>query len=108
MLVLNRKEADSIVINGTIRIKVLRIKRSTICLGIDAPLDVSVLRSELAPRPDAPAEQLSPPRASATFCGAVAATTPGGLAERAVAAGSDSLRLKPTRAGGRARANRPR
>ena len=49
MLVLNRKEADAIVINGTIKIKVLRIKRHTICLGIDAPLDVSVLRSELAP-----------------------------------------------------------
>ena len=48
MLVLSRKEADSILINGTIRIKVLRIKRNTICLGIEAPLDVSVLRSELA------------------------------------------------------------
>ena len=49
MLVLSRKETDAIVINGTIRIKVLKIKRNTICLGIDAPLDVSVLRSELAP-----------------------------------------------------------
>ncbi|MCY2994083.1 MAG: carbon storage regulator [Planctomycetota bacterium] len=49
MLVLNRKEADVIVINGTIRVKVLKIKRNTICLGIDAPLDVSVLRSELTP-----------------------------------------------------------
>jgi carbon storage regulator len=49
MLVLNRKEADTIVINGTIRVKVLKIKRNTICLGIDAPREVSVLRSELAP-----------------------------------------------------------
>ena len=56
MLVLNRKEADAIVINGTIRVKVLKIKRNTICLGIDAPLDVSVLRSELAPFGSQPEE----------------------------------------------------
>lgn len=47
MLVLSRKEADSIVINGSIKIKVLRIKRHSICLGIEAPLEVSVVRSEL-------------------------------------------------------------
>jgi len=57
MLVLNRKEADVIVINGTIRVKVLKIKRNTICLGIDAPLEVSVLRSELAPF-GSPSEQV--------------------------------------------------
>jgi carbon storage regulator len=56
MLVLNRKEADEVVINGTIRVKVLKIKRNTICLGIDAPLDVSVLRSELTPFGSEPAE----------------------------------------------------
>ena len=56
MLVLNRKEADVIVIDGTIRVKVLKIKRNTICLGIEAPPQVSVLRSELTPfgsQPDA-------------------------------------------------------
>jgi carbon storage regulator len=47
MLVLSRKQSDAIVINGTIRIQVLRIKRHAICLGIDAPREVSILRSEL-------------------------------------------------------------
>jgi len=48
MLVLSRRESDAIVINGTIRIQVLRIKRRAICLGIEAPKEVSILRSELA------------------------------------------------------------
>jgi carbon storage regulator len=56
MLVLSRKESDAIVINGSIRIRVLRIKGRTIYLGIDAPQEVSILRSELEPIDGDPAE----------------------------------------------------
>jgi carbon storage regulator CsrA len=49
MLVLRRKTADAIVIDGTIRVKVLRITGQTICLGIEAPPEVSIRRSELVP-----------------------------------------------------------
>lgn len=49
MLVLSRKIAETIVVDDRIRIKVLRINRNTISVGIEAPRDVSVWRGELAP-----------------------------------------------------------
>ena len=49
MLVLSRKKNESIVIDGNIRIEVLKVKGNTIRLGISAPQDVKVLRGELAP-----------------------------------------------------------
>ena len=47
MLVLSRKKNQSIVIGPGITVKVLDIKGSTIRIGIDAPQDVSIRRSEL-------------------------------------------------------------
>ena len=47
MLVLRRKKAETIVLDGRIQIKVLRISRNTISLGIEAPSDVSIWRGEL-------------------------------------------------------------
>ena len=49
MLVLSRKKNEAIVIDGEIRIEVLKVKGNTIRLGITAPKDVRVLRGELAP-----------------------------------------------------------
>lgn len=49
MLVLSRKKNETIVIDGQIRIEVLKVKGNTIRLGISAPKDVRVLRGELAP-----------------------------------------------------------
>jgi carbon storage regulator len=51
MLVLNRKLGETIVIGGAIRITVLDIDRGKIKLGIDAPLDVPIMREELCKRP---------------------------------------------------------
>lgn len=48
MLVLRRKKAETIVLDGRIQIKVLRISHNTISLGIEAPVDVSIWRGELA------------------------------------------------------------
>ena len=47
MLVLSRKKNQSVVIGPGITVKVLEIKGNTIRIGIDAPHDVSIRRSEL-------------------------------------------------------------
>ena len=47
MLVLRRKKAETVVVDGRIQIKVLRIGRNAISLGIDAPGDVTIWRGEL-------------------------------------------------------------
>jgi carbon storage regulator len=49
MLVLSRKQNQTIVINGTIEIQVLKIKGNTVRLGIQAPSNIKVLRGELSP-----------------------------------------------------------
>ena len=49
MLVLSRKLNETIVIDGQIKIEVLKVKGNTIKLGITAPDDVKILRGELAP-----------------------------------------------------------
>lgn len=47
MLILSRKINQSIIIDGRIVIKVLRIERDTVKLGIQAPAEVSVHRQEV-------------------------------------------------------------
>lgn len=47
MLVLARKEGESIAIGGGIRVVVVRTRSGEVRLGIDAPRDVSVVRGEL-------------------------------------------------------------
>jgi carbon storage regulator len=47
MLVLSRKEDQSIVIDGQIKVTVVEIKGDKIRLGFEAPREVSVWREEL-------------------------------------------------------------
>lgn len=47
MLVLSRKLDESIVIGDDITIKVISIEKGVVKLGIDAPKNVSIVRSEL-------------------------------------------------------------
>ena len=47
MLILSRKLNESIIIDGKIVVKVLRIERDTVKLGIQAPAELSVHRQEI-------------------------------------------------------------
>jgi carbon storage regulator len=47
MLVLSRKTGEAIVLAGTVTVYVLGIEHDRVKIGVDAPPDVLVLRSEL-------------------------------------------------------------
>lgn len=47
MLVLARKLDESIVLGDDITIKVVSIDKGVVKLGVDAPKDISIIRSEL-------------------------------------------------------------
>lgn len=47
MLVLSRKENQSIIVNDEIEIKIVQIKPDQVKLGIIAPKEVSILRQEI-------------------------------------------------------------
>jgi carbon storage regulator len=47
MLVLSRKQDQTIVIDRNIRVSILQIKGNVVRVGIDAPKDVRILRAEI-------------------------------------------------------------
>jgi len=52
MLVLSRKKHESLTINAagtSIRVVVVRIGPNAVRIGIEAPLDITVVRDELVP-----------------------------------------------------------
>ncbi len=50
MLVLSRRVRESVVIDGKIRITVIKTGTGAVRLGIEAPVDVSVHREEIQQR----------------------------------------------------------
>src|SRR5579884_3552707 len=52
MLVLRRKAGEAIVLNGTITIHVLAVEGERVKLGISAPPEVVIVRSELLEAPE--------------------------------------------------------
>ena len=54
MLVLTRKLRDQIKIGNDITLTVLKVKGNSIRIGIDAPMDVHILRGELPTFDDEP------------------------------------------------------
>jgi carbon storage regulator len=50
MLVLSRRPGEEIVINGNIRLRVVEVDGNRVRLGVEAPLDVTVDRSEVHDR----------------------------------------------------------
>ena len=65
MLVLSRKETERIRLGDSIIVTVVRVSGDRVRIGIEAPPDVLVLRDELEPRKQSPAEGKPPLRASA-------------------------------------------
>jgi len=47
MLILSRKPGESIVIDGRIIIKIMRLEGEVVKLGIEAPIDIPVHRQEV-------------------------------------------------------------
>lgn len=47
MLILTRKKDEQIIISGNISITILEISNDKVKIGIDAPKDVKIFRSEL-------------------------------------------------------------
>jgi len=47
MLILSRKPGESIVIDGRILVKIVRVEGDVIKVGIEAPIDVPVNRQEV-------------------------------------------------------------
>ena len=52
MLVLSRKQFEGIQIGQDIRIKVVKVDRNQVRLGIEAPADVMIVRDELVADPE--------------------------------------------------------
>jgi len=52
MLILSRKVKQKIVIGDNVEVEVLKVSRSKVVLGINAPSDVRVRRIELDTPPD--------------------------------------------------------
>ncbi len=67
MLVLSRRQDESLVINGQIRITILKTSGAKVRLGIDAPQSVDVLRSELVAANPAPRKGTRRPPAKASY-----------------------------------------
>lgn len=47
MLILSRKTNESIVIDGRITVKIIRVEGDVVKLGVEAPMDVPVHRQEV-------------------------------------------------------------
>ncbi|MFP6732433.1 MAG: carbon storage regulator CsrA [Rhodospirillales bacterium] len=47
MLVLSRKPNESIIIDGNVTVSVLRVDNDTVRIGIEAPLEIPVMRKEI-------------------------------------------------------------
>lgn len=53
MLILSRKSLERVAIGNGIVVTILQVRGSTVRLGIDAPHDIRIRRSELPPLPRA-------------------------------------------------------
>jgi carbon storage regulator len=47
MLVLSRKTNESIIIDGNITVSVLRVDNDNVRIGVEAPLEIPVMRKEI-------------------------------------------------------------
>lgn len=64
MLILGRREGDSIIIDGGIRIVIVSCDRGSVRIGIDAPGNVKILRGEIADQVKSENERAAAPVAT--------------------------------------------
>lgn len=50
MLVIGRTEGEKILIDGNIELEIVRVKGNKVSIGLSAPKEVRILRSELLER----------------------------------------------------------
>ena len=50
MLVIRRKEGESIILSGNIHVKVLEVNEGRVKIGITAPPEVDIVREEIIQR----------------------------------------------------------
>jgi|GEM_PF-817314 carbon storage regulator CsrA len=99
MLALSRGEGQSIIINGTIEVKIVKWTRSSVRLAIEAPRDVTIDRDEvwrkMHPDLPTPLDQAQAIRSSGGLSGQKSGTSievaHSDESARAEASGADSL-----------------
>ena len=64
MLVLNRKTEQSILVDGNIKITILKVRGSQVQVGFEAPEDIRILRAELAPQDSLEPSSMEDPAAT--------------------------------------------
>ncbi len=67
MLVLSRKEGEKLVIGENITLVVSKISGNRVTIGIEAPVDVKIMRGELHDAQGAPEPRLLSMRRAASF-----------------------------------------
>ncbi len=55
MLVLSRKNGESIVMDGGITVQVIKVKGNCVSISIEAPREIQIRRGELTPKSREPA-----------------------------------------------------
>ena len=57
MLVLSRKEGETLIIGDDIRVTIAQVRGNRVKVGVDAPSSVQIKRGELAQRPELPPQK---------------------------------------------------
>jgi carbon storage regulator len=68
MLVLSRKVGEEVIIDGEIRISIVRVRGNRVRLGIQAPADVCIRRQNTTPHAAVPGPNQEPPLCPTTAC----------------------------------------
>ncbi len=76
MLILGRREGDSILIEGGIRIVVVSCDRGGVRIGIEAPPETKILRGEIAQQVASENKRASATQASEAWVATLAGATP--------------------------------
>lgn len=68
MLVLTRKVGEELIIDGGIRVTIVRVRGNRVRLGIQAPLNVSIRRQDSTGAAEEPNAKSPPRLCSSTGC----------------------------------------